>query len=102
MTIYISGPITGTPTFKTRFGNAAETLERAGHKVINPASLPDYAPKQPWSFYMAMAKAALPWCDAIYMLEGYERSSGAIAELRWALDNKLQIYREGIDVVPMQ
>lgn len=48
MTIYISGPITGTPTFKTRFGNAAETLERAGHKVINPASLPDYAPKQPW------------------------------------------------------
>lgn len=102
MRIYISGPITKDPNYKTKFAKAAAKIERAGHKVINPAVLADYAPGQPWSFYMTMALAALPWCDAIYMLEGYEDSPGAMIELRWAMDHNLKVYKAGNNDVPVR
>ena len=99
MTIYISGPITKDPNYKTKFAKAAGRIERAGHKVINPAVLADYAPGQSWSFYMTMALAALPWCDAIYMLRDSEDSDGAMLEFGWAVDHNLRVYHEGINEV---
>lgn len=102
MTIYISGPISSNPDFKGRFAKAAGYLERCGHKAINPGELGSYAPGQPWSFYMTMALVALPWCDAIYMLEGYEDSTGAMIELRWAMDHNLKVYKAGDNDVPVR
>lgn len=102
MTIYLSGPITGDPDFKAKFDKAAGYIQRCGHKAINPAALPGYAPGQPWSFYMTMALAALPWCDAIYLLRGYEGSAGAMIELEWAQAHNLKVYRQGDNDVPVR
>lgn len=43
---------------------------------------------------MEFELAAVKSCDAILLLRGWERSEGARAELRVALDNKLEIYTE--------
>jgi hypothetical protein len=97
--IYIAGPMSGYPEFNfPAFFTAAYTLERQGWKVWNPASKDgeegvkkdvsfasgddQQLMKSGWDF-----KDAFHWdvhkviyADAIYMLPGWEKSSGARAE----------------------
>lgn len=61
-----------------------EALKREGHTVLNPAVLPDGL-TQP--HYMDICMAMIRCVDAIYMLNGWQRSAGAKAEL--ALAEKL-------------
>lgn len=102
--IYIAGPMTGIPEFNfPAFFAAQEMLVRKGYKVWNPAqkdqedgvvggagwgSGDDKAlVASGWDF-----KAAFLWdvtkvieSDGIYVLRGFEKSSGARAELAVAL-----------------
>lgn len=98
MRIYISGSITngGTitdvPTIernKARFREIEAVLRDGGAEVVNPADL-ELDPGQReglelWTFYMKECLKLLIDCDAIYMLEGWERSDGAHFELEVAM-----------------
>ena len=91
--VYIAGPMTGYENFnREAFHKAEEELKREGHTVLNPAVLPDGL-TQP--HYMDICMAMIRCVDAIYMLNGWQRSAGAKAEL--ALAEKLGhavIYQE--------
>lgn len=98
--VYIAGPMTGYPEFNfPAFFRAQERLEAEGWKVWNPAKKDEEdgvvegagwttgddqaLVKSGWNF-----RDAFQWdcekviqSDAIYVLRGFEKSSGARAEL---------------------
>lgn len=96
MKIYISGPITGTNDHAERFRRMEEALTAAGHIVVNPdkvnANLPEGTTHRE---YMQTSLAMLNMCDAIIMLEGWEKSAGCNEEMCFAMRSKLTIIFEG-------
>ena len=96
MKIYISGPITGTSDYMERFNNAQKYLESKGHSVVNPALVNSNLPKDTsYDDYMKMSFCMLDMCDAIYMLNGYDKSAGSKLELARARKLHIDVYREG-------
>lgn len=111
MRIYLAGPMTGIPHFNyPAFHAAAAELRADGHTVFNPAehdiltygrdvSNPDGCEKQAAAEHgfdrRAALKADLIWiCDnaeAVALLPGWEKSSGACAEKALADALGLQI-----------
>lgn len=102
MRVYISGAITGRPTkvYLRQFADAESKLFDEGYEVINPAEvcfpLPDTLTHDD---YMDICKLLLSKCDAIYMLEGWQDSSGAKEEFEIA--NRLGLYVMG-DAEPIK
>lgn len=112
--IYIAGPMRGYEDYNyPAFYLAADTirstpeLDRIWH-VCNPAEIGnDFAPlkehfdqssdllKRLMEFELATVKS----CDAILLLRGWEKSEGARAELRVAIDNNLEIYTQDSGVL---
>lgn len=91
-TVYISGPMTGMPDLnRYAFTFAEGRIVAHGMKPVNPHTLCD--PSWDWGKCMRADIAALVACDAILMLPGWERSSGAQLELHIA-------HRVGIEVLP--
>ncbi|EEJ4190061.1 DUF4406 domain-containing protein [Salmonella enterica subsp. diarizonae] len=89
MKVYIAGPMSGLPNFnRDRFNEVAGLVVESGNIPLNPATLPDGLPERD---YMAVGIAMLQCADAIYLIEGWEKSAGARAEK--ALDDKLNIPR---------
>jgi len=88
--IYISGPVTGIPDGnKPKFMAAEYMLRKLGFHVFNPATIP--WPSIPieddtelWKYFMHHCVAALPNCDSIFMLAGWQNSKGAVWEHRIA------------------
>jgi hypothetical protein len=82
--VYISGPMTGYPDFnKPAFNREAERLRVLGYDVVNPAELnPD--PTTPWADCLRNDIAHLVTCDALVMIEGWEKSNGAHLEMHIA------------------
>ena len=80
-TIYVSGAITGRPAaeYKAQFSTTASRLQGLGYEVINPLNngLPEDAD---WHAHMKADIRLLTYCDEIYMMAGWERSTGATAE----------------------
>ena len=93
--IYISGGITNVPNFMERFNKAENDLISQGYEVVNPAKINANLPKIcTHKDYMTVSIALLSICDTIYMLKGYERSKGAMEELRYAVKNGYTIIKE--------
>jgi hypothetical protein len=90
--VYISGPMTGYVDFnKPRFNQEADRLRSLGYDVVNPAELnPD--PTTPWQQCLRKDIAELVTCDALVMIEGWERSNGAHLEIHIA-------HRVGMEIV---
>ncbi|EKO1024305.1 DUF4406 domain-containing protein [Salmonella enterica subsp. enterica] len=89
MKIYIAGPMSGLPNFnRDRFNEVSRLVVESGNTPLNPAILPDGLPERD---YMAIGIAMLQCADAIYLIEGWEKSEGARAEK--ALADKLNIPR---------
>lgn len=87
MKIYIAGPMTGYKDFnRPAFKAFALKLSLDGHVVLNPAVLPDGLTQ---AQYMDICLAMLRCAQAIYLLDGWEKSSGARAEK--ALAEKLAL-----------
>lgn len=81
--IYIAGPMTGLPELnRLAFMEAEKALTEAGFVVLNPAWLPAGLPP---AKYMPICLAMLDAAGAVYMLEGWERSHGALIERSYAL-----------------
>lgn len=83
--VYIVGPITGIKDFNcVEFLLAEKELKEHGYSVFNmnntwiPTDLPNDA-------YMPICLAMLEQADAIYVLNGYEKSYGAIVEVAYAV-----------------
>lgn len=91
MRVYISGGITGVPDYIERFARAEQHLKSLGHKVFNPTCIPDIFE---YTQFMQIDLIALSCCEAIYMLNGWEKSNGAQLEYMEAKRMGLQIIRE--------
>lgn len=90
MKIYIAGPITNDPNYKERFAKAEKKLIAKGHAVINPVKNLGFTYKE----YIDMGLCELMRCDAIYLLEGFDKSDGAMLEYGYAITTKMQIMTE--------
>ena len=91
MRVYISGPITKDKNFYNKFIEAEKQLKEAGCEVVNPARIGAMLPK---SFthgeFMDIDYVLIQKCDAIYMLKGWNTSSGAKNELNYAREHGLK------------
>lgn len=97
MIIYISGPMTGLPDLnRLAFYEAAEMLMEKGHTVINPATytFPDASYEDYLLFDLECIATS---ADALYMLKGWEKSSGANREKTLAEKLGRKIFIEGVD-----
>ncbi len=92
MKIYIAGPMSGLPESNRPAFHAAEThLTELGHVVLNPATLPDGLSQ---SDYMAICIVMLQRAEGIYMLNGWQQSAGARAEVALAEKLGLALFAE--------
>lgn len=93
--VYISGPMTGVPDFnRPAFYNAAQRLRALGHHVENPAENAP-PPCGSWEGWMRLAIGQLIRCNAIVMLDGWERSRSAVIEHRLARDLGIEVMAYG-------
>ena len=90
MKVYISGAITNNPQYKEQFAAAEEILLAAGHTVINPAK--NYG--NSYREVINIGLFELMQCDAVYLLRGYEQSTGATLEHDYARTVGLHIIKE--------
>lgn len=77
--IYISGKISGLPNYAEKFAAAEAELTEKGYDVVNPLNN-GIAPGEPWHVQMKADIRLLLNCDAIFMLDNWEKSTGAALE----------------------
>lgn len=98
MKIYIAGPITGIkPTvYKRNFARACEEVLSQGHAPISPiGNTADPRDKDEWVGYMRAGLKQLLDCDAILMIDGWEKSRGARIEFWTAATLGMPIFKMG-------
>jgi nucleoside 2-deoxyribosyltransferase len=84
MLVYISGKITGKENYKDDFLKAEQWLKLNDYKVVNPSRLIEIFPSLEYAQLMAIDYKLIDMCDAIFMLDGWQKSKGACAELSYA------------------
>jgi len=81
MIFYISGPITGIANFRIKFDEAQLKLMKQGHKVFNPAYMPDGLT---YKEYMPICYSMIDASTAVYFLKDWQKSKGARLEFDYA------------------
>ena len=97
MKIYISGAITNNQNYKEDFERAEDYLQREypNDEIINPALVNSFLPKSTsHKEYMRMSFCMLDMADAIFMIDGWEKSCGASQEYGYALAKDMTIMYE--------
>jgi len=82
--IFLSGPISGDPEYKSKFNAVEEKLKAQGHLVWNPAMHPDGFEHYE---YMAVCLPAVLFCDCVAFLEGWDESPGSLKEFNYAISH---------------
>ena len=77
-----------------RFRSAERRLKAAGWDVINPAKFAGVLPPMTYTEILAIDEYLLNYCQAIYMLTGWQRSTGAKHERDRAQALGLEILEE--------
>lgn len=96
MVLYLSGAITADSNYYSKFRVAHGEIGAKGHDVLNPAMLPA---GMSYDKYLDIDFAMLRAADGIVMLDGWKESTGAKAELRYALAAEKKVFF-GTDAVP--
>lgn len=78
--IYLSGAITGNPDYMAQFDEAEKELTAKGWRVLNPAKTSATLHATSYLVYMQLSLVQMQDASAIYMLQGWERSPGAVFE----------------------
>ena len=86
MLVYISGRIRGNEHYYEDFKKAELWLKLKDNDVINQAKVIESLPltKLSENQIMKIDYALIAVCDAIFMLDGWQKSKGACAELSYA------------------
>lgn len=96
MILYIAGPMTGLPDNNyPAFHAAAAALRAAGHTVLNPAENPpppEGYTGNVWQYYMRLSLKQIADSEALYLLEGWTHSKGALLEFDIAVGLGLPSY----------
>lgn len=93
MVIYIAGPMSGIENYNRKaFIKAEIELSVKGHTPITSAGLPTTLPEDK---YMPICTAMIDAAEAIYMLDGWAKSNGAVAEYFYATRQKKKVYYQG-------
>lgn len=88
--VYVAGPMSGLPNFnKDAFAAAAHQLNQLGFTAVNPFRDDDVngdelAKGKTYESILAQSLSLLLTCDAIYLLDGWEKSHGAQIEYHLA------------------
>lgn len=90
--IYISGKITGLLESEALelFEQAEKVCIEMGYEPVNPMKL-NHDHDKSWIAYMKEDIIAMMSCDAIYMLNNWENSSGAKIERNIAIELGFEI-----------
>lgn len=83
--IYIAGKISGLPQQEVteKFQDMQTYLEALGYQVFNPLKVVG-SWDVTWHFAMKLCIKALVDCDAVYLLDCYQESPGALIEKQLA------------------
>ena len=91
MKVYIAGKITGYPNYRQQFMAAEWRLAELGFSVMNPAWLyayPDFERED----YLAVSRAMLERCEAVFLLPLWGGSAGVKQELRLAEKRGMRVF----------
>lgn len=85
MKVYLAGPMTGYPEHNyPAFHDMAGRLRNEGYHVFNPAEIgPEYGAPDAFDVRQGFSEYTRIICeeaDAVFMLPGWEKSTGARAE----------------------
>ena len=95
MRIYISGPMTGVDNYVAHFSTAEQFLTSLGHTVMNPASVDACMPEDvSYDEFLNLDLYLMAMCDAVYLLNGWNKSNGAKVEAADAIHKKMIIFTE--------
>lgn len=79
MRVYLSGPMTGIEDLNRKaFEDAEKKLRLANCCVVNPHKIE--SAEDTYESHLASDIRELTWCDAIYLIPGWESSRGALVE----------------------
>lgn len=95
--VFIAGPMTGYHNFnRSEFNTEAGLLEERGFTVLNPAILPDGLRHDQ---YLHITLSMLEQADAVFLLNGWEKSRGATREFDRACElGLLFLYQDWVSV----
>jgi hypothetical protein len=97
--VYISGPISNMPNHnREAFDRAANKLKKEGYTAVNPLDIVD-DPSSPWTECMKKDLTEMLKCDAVMVIEGWNRSAGATLEVLIASKLGLPIYDSLFNIV---
>ena len=86
MTVYISGPISGTSDYPARFSKAVFMLLEAGYKrIINPAQMDGAMIGATQEDFLDISLKLVDKADFLVMLPGWENSIGCNREIGFAI-----------------
>lgn len=99
MTVYLSGPVTGTTDYKQRFEFCEERLRKKftyGNcvpEIINPVKMVSTLPADSdYEFIMQICLMVLDRCDGIVLMPGWRQSIGCNQEYGAAMALHKEVY----------
>ena len=90
MKVYISIPITGHPVDRQKHAatQIAGQIRAYGHTPVNPFATPEppglLSERERYAYYMGRDIEQLLLCDAIYLADGWQKSTGCQIEYHTA------------------
>ena len=92
--IYVSGPVTKNKNATEQFEEADAFLRKIGHIPLNPIRIDAPHPLKmgKWLYYMRKSVELLMKSDALFLLDGWEKSDGARIEFDLCVKLGIPIY----------